>query len=128
MHIISFDSNITLEKKFRYCFSTKSCFVLVGGQYIHMGKVREHFFSDEMFNLFKPSTFMWGIGKQCKPDQTPQNASSDQVLHCLPPEYSIKIQIKIKNTTQQPLKQKWTVPIDKVGNFIRYKSVLSNFP
>ena len=23
-------------------------------------------------------------GKQCRPDQTPQNAASDQGLHCLP--------------------------------------------
>ena len=23
------------------------------------------------------------IGKQCRPDQTPQNAASDQVIHCL---------------------------------------------
>ena len=31
------------------------------------------------------------IGKQCRPDQPPQNAASDQVLHCLLTEVSFKI-------------------------------------
>ena len=41
-----------------------------------------------------------------------QNAMSDQGLHCLLTENSIKFWIKVKNSTQQPLKQKWTGPID----------------
>ena len=41
-----------------------------------------------------------------------QNAASDQGLHCLRTEYSIKILIKVKTTTQQPLKWKLTGPID----------------
>ena len=42
----------------------------------------------------------------------PQNVASDQGLQCLLTECPIKIWIKIKNTTQQPLKHKRTVPID----------------
>ena len=37
-----------------------------------------------------------------------QNAASDQGLHCVLTEFSIKIWIKMKNSTQQPLKQKLT--------------------
>ena len=33
---------------------------------------------------------------RAKPDQTPQNAASDQVLHCLLTEVSFKIIIKMK--------------------------------
>ena len=43
------------------------------------------------------------LGKQCKTrSKTPQNAVSDQVLHCLLIEVSFEIEIKMKNTTQQP--------------------------
>ena len=28
-------------------------------------------------------TWTWDVGKQCRPDQTPQNAASDQGLHFL---------------------------------------------
>ena len=48
-------------------------------------------------------------------DQTPQNAASDQGLHCALTECSIKIWIKIKSISQQPLKWEWTGPIVKNG-------------
>ena len=51
------------------------------------------------------------------PDQTPQNAASDQGLHCLLTECPIKFEYKIKNTTQEPFKRKWTYPTDKSGTF-----------
>ena len=51
--------------------------------------------------------------RRTRPD--PQIAASDQVLHCLLTENSIRIPIKMKNTTQQPLKGKWTCPFDKGG-------------
>ena len=38
------------------------------------------------------------------PDQMAQYAASDQGLHCLHTECSIKIQIKMKNTFHQPSK------------------------
>ena len=41
------------------------------------------------------------IGKQCRTKS--EYAASDQVLHCLAINCSIKIWIKMKNTTQQPL-------------------------
>ena len=44
------------------------------------------------------------------PDQTPQNAASDQGLNCFLAENSIEIWIKMKNSTQQPFKRKWTAP------------------
>ena len=47
----------------------------------------------------------------------PQNAASDQGLHSLLTEFYFKIWLKMKNTTQQPLEQKWTGPIDKSGKF-----------
>ena len=47
----------------------------------------------------------------------PQNAVSDQVLHCLLTECSIKIWTNLKNTTQHPLKWKWTGPTDSSGKF-----------
>ena len=52
------------------------------------------------------ASFLWDIGKQRDPDQTPPNAASDQGFHCLLTECSIKIGIKMKNTTLQPLKRK----------------------
>ena len=46
-----------------------------------------------------------------------RSAASDQGLHCLHTERYIQNGIKMKNTTQLPLKRKWTVPIDRNGNF-----------
>ena len=44
------------------------------------------------FNPYKPSVFFVVISaNSAKPDQTPQNAESDQVLHCLQTEVSFKI-------------------------------------
>ena len=40
-------------------------------------------------NPFKPS-FCGTLTNSAKPDQTPQNAASDQVLHCLLTEDSLK--------------------------------------
>ena len=37
------------------------------------------------------ASFLWDIGQSAKPDQTPQNAASNQVLHCLLTEVSFKI-------------------------------------
>ena len=63
------------------------------------------------------ASFSWDIGKECRPDQTPQNAASDQGLHSLLSECSIKFQIIIKNTALQPLKRKWTGPVDNGRKF-----------
>ena len=52
-----------------------------------------------------------------------QNAASDLGIHCLLRECSFKILIKMKNTTQQPLKPKWTGPIDNREKSIRLKWV-----
>ena len=60
-------------------------------------------------NPFKPSVLF--VGHR----QTVQNQASDQVVHCLLAECSIKIWLKMKTTNQHPLKQKWTVLIDKGG-------------
>ena len=50
------------------------------------------------FNSYKPSVlFMghWQIANHL-PDQMPQNASSDQILHCLLTEYTFKVKRKAK--------------------------------
>ena len=36
------------------------------------------------------ASFLWDIGNRAHPDQTPQKAASDQGLHCLIAECSIK--------------------------------------
>ena len=65
-------------------------------------------------NPFKHSVLFNGTSaNSAEPDQTPQNAASDQALHYLLTEGSIKIWIEWENTTQQPLKQNLTCPIDK---------------
>ena len=62
-------------------------------------------------NPLSLACILWNIED---PDQTPQN----QDLHCLLTESSIRILIKMmKNTTQQPLKQKWNGLIDNSGKF-----------
>ena len=58
------------------------------------------------------------FGKQANsadPDQTPQNAASDQGLHCLLTGISIRNRIKMKTYTISPLNWKWTCPVDKDG-------------
>ena len=52
------------------------------------------------------ASFLWDIGNCADPDQTPHNAVSSQDLHALLTEFSIRIGIKMKNTTHQPLKRK----------------------
>ena len=42
-----------------------------------------------LINPYKP--FCGTSANSAKPDQTPQNAASDQVLHCLQTDFSIKI-------------------------------------
>ena len=46
------------------------------------------------FNPYKPSILFVGYANSADPDQTPQSAASDQGLHCLLTECSIKIRIK----------------------------------
>ena len=54
----------------------------------------------------------------------PQNAASDQGLHCLLIECSFKIWIKIKTTTQQPIKTEMDiVQLIRERNSIRHKQV-----
>ena len=59
------------------------------------------------------ASFLWDKGKQCKPRSEATKHDADQGLHCLLTEKLIKIWIEMKNSTQQPLKQKWTGPINK---------------
>ena len=57
-------------------------------------------------NPYKLSMLLWDINKQ--------NVESDQDLHILLAECSIKIWIKLKSISQQALKQKWTCAVDNV--------------
>ena len=50
-------------------------------------------------------------------------AASDQGLHCLFTECSIKVLMKMINIAQQPLKRKWAGPIDEWGHSIGLKWV-----
>ena len=63
------------------------------------------------------ASFLWVIGKQCitRPDATDHSVSSGSPLFAY--ICSIRIQIKMKNTTQQSLKRKWTCPFDKGWKF-----------
>ena len=64
------------------------------------------------------ASFLWDTASSAEPGQTPPDAASDQVLHCLLLECPIYLNIiKNANTIQQPLKQKWTGPIDNSGKF-----------
>ena len=78
--------------------------------------VKRRLFAYRWFSLAIGSlaSFLWDKGKRCRP----RTDTADQVLHCLLTEQSIQFAINCNgNTTQQPLKLKWTGPIDK--NFIR---------
>ena len=59
------------------------------------------------------ASFLWDISKQCRS----RSEAAECGLHCLLTECSIKILIKMKNTTHQPLKGKWAGPIDKRAEF-----------
>ena len=61
------------------------------------------------------ASFLWDMGKQCRPDQTQKNDASDQGLHCLLTESSIRISIKIQ--PNNPKIKKWTGPNDKMRKF-----------
>ena len=43
--------------------------------------------------------------------------TSDQGLHCLLTECSMKNRIKMKNNSEEPLKREWTGPIDNGEKF-----------
>ena len=49
-------------------------------------------------NPYKPSVLLVGHKNNADPDQTLQNAASNQVLHCSLTERSIKILKDMKNT------------------------------
>ena len=67
------------------------------------------------------ASFLWDICNSAEPDQTPHIPASDQVLHCLLTECSIRIPVKMKNTTQQPVKRKcWEDPFSLLCIFLLY--------
>ena len=73
-------------------------------------------YQQKRVNAYKPSVLFVGHRQNsADPDQMPQNVVSDQGLHSLLTERSIKIWKNMKNNTQQPLKQKCTGPIDDSG-------------
>ena len=53
----------------------------------------------EGFNLIKLPYFTYSERHACAnsvdPDQTPQNAASDQGLHCLPPTHQFYIHLQV---------------------------------
>ena len=70
------------------------------------------------------ASHFWDIGKHCNiadPEQTSQNAASDQGLHCLLMRISLKNKIKMKKVHQPPLELEmdlsnwsgWNSPIGK---------------
>ena len=46
-----------------------------------------------------------------------RKTASDQGLQCLLIDCPIRVGITMKNNTQQPLKRKWTGPINNSGKF-----------
>ena len=70
------------------------------------------------FSLTHSIASLWGMGKPCRlsSDATERGVSSGSPLFAsILPEYFIKICIKMKNTTKQPLKGEWTGSNDKNG-------------
>ena len=59
--------------------------------------------------------FYGALANSAEPDQMSQIAAFYQVIYCLLTYCSIRIRLKMKNTTQQPFKWKWTGPINKSG-------------
>ena len=83
-------------------FPASACTLSIDLQLIHTLQVTPNIHVFQL-NPFKPSILFVGAD----PDQMRQNGAPDQDLYCLLTESSIKILIKIKNTTQQvqqPLK------------------------
>ena len=62
-------------------------------------------------------SFLWDIGKQCRPRSETSQTRRLISLNSLLIECSITIWMKMKNTYQQPSKQKWTGPIGWNGKF-----------
>ena len=78
--------------------------------------------TNKLLNPYKPSVPFLGHRqieqtqiRRRRPDQTSQNAASDQGLHCLLTGISIRNRIKMKTYTRHPYNRKWTLPIDKDG-------------
>ena len=75
------------------------------------------------FNYNQPTVAnrpFYGASASCTdPDQTPQNAASDQVLHSLLTEYTCtEVWMELKLTTyKQHLNSKWISSIAMVGTF-----------
>ena len=57
------------------------------------------------------ASLFWEARKTIDPDRTPQNAASDQGLHCLYTNISIK---KLKNNTRHPLICNGLVQLTKI--------------
>ena len=72
-----------------------------------------------LLSPYKPSVLLWEISKHKKPrsDATTRGISSGSTMLCY------KIVIKLKNTTNTPLKDNAPAQLIKVGNSIRYKCV-----
>ena len=64
------------------------------------------------------ASHFWGIGKQCRPRQTPQNTASDQGLHCFLTGISIKNMIKMKKYTRDPLMKNGLIQLIRMGKSI----------
>ena len=57
-----------------------------------LSKSANNMLNDKLLNPYKPSVLFCGTSaNSAKPDQTPHNAASDQVFHCLLTEVSFKI-------------------------------------
>ena len=72
------------------------------------------------------ASFLWNIGKQCRSrDLTPPYSVSDQVLHCLLTECSIKIWWKKEEIPHNnPKIGNGLVLLVRVGKFIRLQRVI----
>ena len=81
------------------------------------------YYISSKFNTYKPNVLLWDRGKQYRPgsDATECGVWSGSPLFACGMFY--KNWITMKNTTQHPLNQKWTVSIDNYGTFIHLKWV-----
>ena len=78
----------------------------LGILYIFTEKIKMMFLSEKPEYIYKPSIPFWGHRQtvQTQIRQTPQNAASDQGLHCLLTGISIRNRIKMKKLHPTPLK------------------------
>ena len=59
--------------------------------------------SDYVLTNISIASILWDIDKQCRPDQTPHNAASGQVIYCLLTECFVFVLLVFVQSPKQPM-------------------------